>query len=205
MKQALFDFYKILEISQNASPTVIEDAYLKLRRKHHPLFHPGDEHAIERFEQISRAYKVLSNPDTRREYDLYLRQSGTLDDLLRNLPELGGDWTPSKADVWRHFVGRNSSIVLYGVPAITLTGGIVTYYLGLDITPFNDILNQNAMEIYPHSRGFACFIGSAVSVGIGSIATLVASFSKTAIDVHKYYKRRHILKDNIVPFGTKRE
>ena len=63
--------YNTLGVSQRAEAEEIKKAYKKLARKYHPDRNPGDEAAEERFKQINAAYDVLSDPVTRRNYDLY--------------------------------------------------------------------------------------------------------------------------------------
>jgi DnaJ-class molecular chaperone len=65
------NLYDLLEVSCAASMEVIKAAYRALMEKHHPDKNPG--HLRPRAEEVSRelnhAYAVLSNPQTRREYD----------------------------------------------------------------------------------------------------------------------------------------
>ena len=60
------DYYQILEVSQEASIADIKKAYRKLSKKYHPDVKGGDEEA---FKRITEAYQVLSNPDSKQEYD----------------------------------------------------------------------------------------------------------------------------------------
>lgn len=70
------DYYKILEVSKNASLDDIRKAYKKLAKKYHPdvCKEPGAE---ERFKDIVEAYSVLSDPDKRSRYDLTGATDGT--------------------------------------------------------------------------------------------------------------------------------
>ena len=63
------DFYKVLGVSKDATDKDIKKAFRKLARQNHPDQHPGDAAAEARFKEISEATSVLSNPDSRREYD----------------------------------------------------------------------------------------------------------------------------------------
>lgn len=64
------NYYEILEISQNASPEVIQNAYKTLAKKYHPDVYQGDKSlAEEQMKQINEAYEVLSDPQKRMEYD----------------------------------------------------------------------------------------------------------------------------------------
>ncbi len=63
------DFYKVLGVSKDASDKDIKKSFRKLARENHPDQHPGDAAAEARFKEVSEANSVLSNPDSRREYD----------------------------------------------------------------------------------------------------------------------------------------
>jgi len=63
------DFYKVLGVSETATPKEITKAYRKLARENHPDSNPGNKAAEERFKGVSEAYAVLSSVDKRKEYD----------------------------------------------------------------------------------------------------------------------------------------
>jgi molecular chaperone DnaJ len=64
------DYYEILGVSRDAGKEDIKKAYRRLARKYHPDVNkePGAE---ERFKEISRAYEILSEPETRNRYDRF--------------------------------------------------------------------------------------------------------------------------------------
>ena len=64
------DFYQILGVPRSASQAEIQKAYRKLARTYHPDVNK-DPAAEERFKEISEAYDVLSDPDSRRRYDAF--------------------------------------------------------------------------------------------------------------------------------------
>lgn len=70
------DYYEILEVSQQATFAEIKTAYRSLCKEYHPDKLPlgtpekARKHIEERFKQISHAYSVISNPETRQAYDL---------------------------------------------------------------------------------------------------------------------------------------
>jgi molecular chaperone DnaJ len=63
------DFYAILGVPQDADAADIKKAYRKLARKYHPDQNAGDKGAEQRFKDIGEANSVLSDPESRREYD----------------------------------------------------------------------------------------------------------------------------------------
>lgn len=68
------NYYQILELETRASQTEIRSAYRKLVKLHHPDLNPHAR-SLERIQQINQAYDVLSNPNTRAQYNRLL-QSG---------------------------------------------------------------------------------------------------------------------------------
>lgn len=67
-------YYEILEISENASETVIHMAYKALAKKYHPDMYSGDtEFAEEKMKELNIAYEVLSDADKRAQYDSLLK------------------------------------------------------------------------------------------------------------------------------------
>ena len=65
------DYYKVLGLEKNASESDIKKAYRKLARKFHPDLNPNDKEANKKFQQISEANEVLSDPEKRQKYDKY--------------------------------------------------------------------------------------------------------------------------------------
>jgi curved DNA-binding protein len=70
MAAAERDFYRILGVPRNASQDEIQQAYRRLARACHPDVN-HDPGAEERFKDVSEAYDVLSDPQTRRRYDAF--------------------------------------------------------------------------------------------------------------------------------------
>ena len=68
------DYYEVLGLPSEASEAEIKKAYRRLARDHHPDANPDDSGAEERFKELTEAYEVLSNPESRRAYDTYGHQ-----------------------------------------------------------------------------------------------------------------------------------
>ena len=64
------DYYKILELENNkVTIEQIKSAYRKQAKKYHPDVNVGNKIAEERIKDINEAYRVLSNPSSKRKYD----------------------------------------------------------------------------------------------------------------------------------------
>ena len=63
-------FYDVLGVQPGASEGDLKKAYRKLAMKWHPDRNKSPE-ANEKFQSISRAYDVLSDPEKRKVYDMY--------------------------------------------------------------------------------------------------------------------------------------
>jgi len=59
------DLYQVLQVAPDAEPEVIRAAYRALAQKHHP--DAGGSH--DRMAQLNHAWAVLSDPQSRRNYD----------------------------------------------------------------------------------------------------------------------------------------
>lgn len=64
------NFYEILGVSQDASEGEIKKQYRKLSKQYHPDKNAGNEEAQRQFQEIARAYEVLSDNEKRQIYDL---------------------------------------------------------------------------------------------------------------------------------------
>lgn len=68
------DYYKILEISHDATQEEIKNQYRELAKKIHPD-KSKDEKSEEVMVQINKAYEVLSNEELRKKYDTYFNKN----------------------------------------------------------------------------------------------------------------------------------
>ena len=67
------DYYRILQVHEEAEPEVIEAAYRRLMRKYHPDLLPAperdDDQAVARVQALNEAYQVLRDDEQRLAYD----------------------------------------------------------------------------------------------------------------------------------------
>ena len=61
------DHYAVLGVPRKASREEVHQAYSRLVSKHHPR--TGSHPDAAKFEAVTLAYEVLSNPETRRSFD----------------------------------------------------------------------------------------------------------------------------------------
>lgn len=82
------DYYKILGVSRDASEDEIKKAYRRLALKYHPDKNKGNKEVEERFKEINEAYAVLSDPEKRKQYDMFgsegFQQRFTQEDIFRD-------------------------------------------------------------------------------------------------------------------------
>ena len=62
---------RVLGVDRGASEEDLKKAYRRLAIQSHPDRNPGDKQAEERFKELNEAYQVLSDSETRAQYDRY--------------------------------------------------------------------------------------------------------------------------------------
>lgn len=100
-RMPMTSLYDTLEVSPQASPSVIRAAYRCLAQHHHPDKHLNSDEAGRRLSMINFAYSVLADPAKRRGYDIrqgidaaFVERRG-LDAVpkVRHAGNAGGDFT----------------------------------------------------------------------------------------------------------------
>lgn len=71
---AFIDYYKIMGVSKDIPQKELKKAYLKRAKQFHPDLHPDDPKAKAKFQALTEAYDVLSDPEKRGKYDKYGEQ-----------------------------------------------------------------------------------------------------------------------------------
>lgn len=74
------DYYKVLDISPNASADEIKKAYRQKAKQYHPDV-SSEVNASEKMKQVNSAYDVLSDPQQKQAYDFrrqnpHMQQTG---------------------------------------------------------------------------------------------------------------------------------
>ncbi len=62
-------YYDVLDLDRDATPEEIKATYYELARQHHPDVASEDPEAAGKFALINEAYRVLSDPKRRHQYD----------------------------------------------------------------------------------------------------------------------------------------
>ena len=95
------NYYEILGVKTDATQTEIRQAYKKLIKKYHPDVYTGNKQKAEEISmQINEAYDVLSNVNSRREYDDMLNsenESSNYTDSTNYTSTSSSDQTDSSA------------------------------------------------------------------------------------------------------------
>lgn len=79
------NYYQILGIRRSASKSEVKSAYRKLARLRHPDVNGGSEGAAREFALLSKAYRVLIDPQERAHHDMQLSgQAGGASSILQS-------------------------------------------------------------------------------------------------------------------------
>lgn len=65
------DYYSVLGVNKNASQDEIKKAFRKEAKLSHPDANPNNPKAEARFKELNEAYEVLSDPEKRKQYDMF--------------------------------------------------------------------------------------------------------------------------------------
>ena len=146
------NFYNTLNIKENSDTETIKKAFRDLAKKYHPDKPNGDS---EKFREISLAYKVLSKPSTRIDYDKtlnnYNRKSSGINDYMQNIHSVEGR---NLKKIIKEIVkqGRASSIIIRykGKKIIKLSFPVVAgiTVLGLIKAPISFLLLQFGLNSF---------------------------------------------------------
>lgn len=65
--------YDTLKITHDAPPEIVRAAYKVLAQKYHPDHNVGDAEAVQMMQMVNEAYRILSNPEKRKEHDNWIK------------------------------------------------------------------------------------------------------------------------------------
>jgi curved DNA-binding protein CbpA len=94
--ETFVDLYAILEVEMDAKSDEIKMAYIKMAKKNHP----DQGGSSEKFQEITRAYEILFNKESRKEYDLYY--------LKKSMDEFKGNDYNRLRDDFKNFMNSNN-------------------------------------------------------------------------------------------------
>lgn len=63
------DFYQVLEISRDASESMIKQSYRRLVLRYHPDLNPENPSAESKIREINLAYEILGDVGKKTKYD----------------------------------------------------------------------------------------------------------------------------------------
>jgi len=92
-------FYDILGVEEKCSQDDIKKAYRKLSFMHHPDKNNNSAESTEKFQKISEAFSVLSDPDERVKYDM------NRNNPFANIGGMGGGVRINPMDIFNMFMG----------------------------------------------------------------------------------------------------
>lgn len=74
------NYYKILQVDEDASDEIIKVAHKSLVKKYHPDLNKGKDRKVyeKRIKEINEAYEILSDPILKMEYDRKLFENETI-------------------------------------------------------------------------------------------------------------------------------
>jgi curved DNA-binding protein len=105
------NYYEILGVPKNADAEALKKAYRKLALKYHPDRNQGDKTAEEKFKEINEAYAVLSDPEKRKNYDMFgsegFHQRYSTEDIFRgfNFGDLFKEFGFESGDLFSQLFG----------------------------------------------------------------------------------------------------
>ncbi|GAB4832620.1 hypothetical protein Ancab_006638 [Ancistrocladus abbreviatus] len=96
------DYYEVLGVSRNATPSDIKKAFYALAKQHHPDMNKEDPDAEKKFQEINKAYEVLKDEQERAAYDQLGHDTYEQSKGLGGGPGPGGAGFSPFEDIFRH-------------------------------------------------------------------------------------------------------
>jgi len=165
--------YDNLKVARNAPLKVIRAAYKALSQEYHPDRNPGDVEAARIMPIINASYDVLSDPEKRREYDLWIEQQerGKEQESVTSNQSKAAP-APSPLALFLRWIAMIPVAVVGYIAVYTIVFWIATW----NLTTFTSVPPELARISAACSGGAAfVFVGTAVAPlyrGFAAIALL---------------------------------
>lgn len=137
-------FYEILGLNEKCNDDEIKKAYRKLSFMHHPDKNNNSAESTEKFQKITQAYEILSDPDKRREYD-----------LTKNNPFLNGGRNINPMDIFNMFMNGGGGGGPGPIPGMGMPFPFPIFGGGINIqpmNPMNPMQHMNNMHMNNHGQ-----------------------------------------------------
>ncbi|MFH1410618.1 MAG: J domain-containing protein, partial [Patescibacteria group bacterium] len=129
------NFYEILGVMCDANAEQIKKAYFVMAKKYHP--DSGDESEVKKFHEVAEAYKVLSDPESRKVYDLTL---GPIDQEVKKVEDKPvseavrtGHREAYRDDELKEFHRNRYQKAVFRVIGFSLLVGVIGYFTAIII------------------------------------------------------------------------
>lgn len=152
------DHYKILGIQRLATPEQVKKAYFEMAKKYHP--DSGDESEVKKFHEVAEAYKILSDSESRKAYDLSFGAVEAEEKRVEAEPKFESTRTENRESyrddelkefhknrytkaVLRVILATFGTALIAGVVGIILGGTMVLGFIAGLLIGFSFSINQN--------------------------------------------------------------
>lgn len=184
----------MLGIKKSATPEEVKKAYFVMAKKYHP--DSGDESEVKKFHAVAEAYKILSDPDERKAYDIAMGFSDEEKKKVETEPAHQTVHAP-KRDAYRDvelkefhknrykkavmrvvgftvFVGLIGYFVSYILGGGYLLGGLAGLCIGFSLSIGKNFNVRSFFQSDKAHKSFLVFTWLLFLVGIGYFTWLIA-------------------------------
>ena len=115
--------YKILGANPNMSKIEIKKLYVNLAKETHPDSAGTSPESVDRFNEVARAWSILSDPKSRRKYDREVAADAIKDEIVDYVSEAAKEYGPGARRFYDEFaiplLRRTAATTLAGFRAVT--------------------------------------------------------------------------------------